>query len=531
MQDVVQMIRTELRGSWRYRWPAMGVAWLVCLVGWAGVLTMPDIYEARAQVFVDADSRLANVMGQVGVEPGVGTRVFVVRQAMLGRPQLERVARETDLDLRARDREEKEKLITSLREKIGVNQGRSREAQNLYTITFDDRDRDMAVAVVQTLLDTFVEDVLKLKERGSEEVTGYLADQLDHYSNLLTEAETALADFKKEHIGLLPGESGGLFDRLQTEMDKLKDLRAELQIQEERRNELRRQLVSENPYLPEGAEVAGGAAPAGTGGFMDASIKELETRRSALLLMYTDRHPDVVAVEEQLQQLYAQRDAERAGLANAAGFEGAANATNPVYQSVQIALNETGVRIAALRGEIRQAESRVRELNAQKDTIPEVETQYAELTRNYAQYKSLYDELLMRKERERMGDVGEDRDVVSFNVIDPPAASIEPVAPKRVLLLVGVLVLGLGAGGAVAFVLHQLNPVFHDARTLRDVTGRPVLGVVSMTWLERYRGRRRVDLSSFTTAAASLVVVFIGTVVLREQLVSIVHTLMWQATG
>lgn len=117
MQDVVQMIRTELRGSWRYRWPAMGVAWLVCLVGWAGVLTMPDIYEARAQVFVDADSRLANVMGQVGVEPGVGTRVFVVRQAMLGRPQLERVARETDLDLRARDREEKEKLITSLREK------------------------------------------------------------------------------------------------------------------------------------------------------------------------------------------------------------------------------------------------------------------------------------------------------------------------------------------------------------------------------------------------------------------------------
>ena len=27
---------------------------------------MPDIYEARAQVYVDADSRLADVMGQVG---------------------------------------------------------------------------------------------------------------------------------------------------------------------------------------------------------------------------------------------------------------------------------------------------------------------------------------------------------------------------------------------------------------------------------------------------------------------------------
>jgi len=530
MQDLLHFLRTELRGSWRYRWPAVITAWLICLVGWAAVFTLPDIYEARAQVYVDADSRLADVMGAVGVAPGVGSRVFVVRQAMLGRPQLERVARETDLDLRARTVEEKEELIAGLREKIGVSSGRSREAQNLYTITFEDRNRDMAVAVVQTLLDTFVEDVLKLKEQGSEDVTDYLQDQLAHYSGLLSEAETALADFKKQYVGLLPGESGGIFERLQREMDALKALRQELQIQEDRRNELRRQLQSETPFAPEGSDEEGGVGVPGTA--TERTITELEARRSQLLLKYTERHPDVVAINEQLKLLYEKREQDRAALAAGGnGIEGVSNATNPVYQSVQIALNETGVRIAGLRSQVQQAEALVAQLNDQIHTIPEVEAQYAELTRDYAQYKALYDELLMRKERERMGTVGEDRDVVSFNIIDPPAASFEPVAPKRVVMLVGVLILGLGAGGALAFVIHQLNPVFHDARTLNQVTGRPVLGVVSMTWLERHKTGRRVDFSSFAIACISLVAVFVVTLFLKDQLVVLMHSLIWQATG
>ena len=105
MHDLIKQIRTEIHGMWRYRWAAMFVTWVICIGAWTSIFSMPDIYEASAKVYVDADSRLAEVMGQVGVAPGVGSRVFVVRQAMLGRPQLERVARETDLDLRARTEE------------------------------------------------------------------------------------------------------------------------------------------------------------------------------------------------------------------------------------------------------------------------------------------------------------------------------------------------------------------------------------------------------------------------------------------
>ena len=97
MQELLQAFWIELRGSWRYRWVAITTAWIVCLSGWFWVFTMPDIYQARAQVYVDADSRLASVMGQVGVSPGVGARVFVVRQAMLGRVPLGRLGEAQDV--------------------------------------------------------------------------------------------------------------------------------------------------------------------------------------------------------------------------------------------------------------------------------------------------------------------------------------------------------------------------------------------------------------------------------------------------
>ncbi len=459
MQELIQQLRTEFRGIWRFRWLAMTIAWVICGISWLFVYTMPNIYEARAQVFVDADSRLVEVMGQVGVAPGVGATVFVVRQAMLSRPQLEKVARDTGLDQRATTDEEYGQLILNLQAKIVIHSGRSSDARNLYTISFTDRDRDMAVAVVSALLDTFVRDVLKMNDQGSENATGYLDDQLSYYSNVLSDAEQKLATFKKNNIGLLPGDSGGIFERLQEQINLVKKLRLDLSIETDRRNALRGQLGSENPHLPEGTRIVGAAEI--TGSPTENTIRELEATRANLLLAYTSRHPDVVAVGEQLEQLYRKRDAEMSVLAaQSDGIEGVVNATNPVYQSVQIALNQSGVRIAGYRGAIEQHDAVVRQLRSQINTIPDVEVEYSQLNRNYDQYRALYNELLVQKERERMGEAGEEREVVSFNVIEPPAASLDPVAPRRTIFLFFALMFGLGVGASVAYIKHANTPVF-----------------------------------------------------------------------
>jgi hypothetical protein len=85
-----------------------------------------------------------------------------------------------------------------------------------------------------------------------------------------------------------------------------------------------------------------------------------------------------------------------------------------------------------------------------------------------------------------------------------------------------VLVFGLGAGGVLSWVLHQMHPVFFDAKTLREMTHRPVLGVVSLTWLERKQVQRRLNFLSFATASAALVLVCAVLILFNEQLVGLI---------
>ncbi len=523
MHDVIEFIRIAIRGAWRFRWSAMFVTWGVCLLGWSVIYSLPDIYEARARVFVDAESRLADVMGQVGAGPAVGSQVFVVRQALISQPLLESVANSTGLINRARTTEEKELLLFDMQQNLVVDSGRNRESRNLYSISFRDPSREMSVAVVTSLLNTFVRDVLDLKDQGADVVTGYLDDQLTYYGNLLSEAERKLAEFKKKYVGLLPGESGGIFDRLQTEMNLLEQLRLDLRNEEERREELRRQLQSGVPNVPQTANAGPGVTVIADP--VESAIATLESRRTDLLLTYTERHPDVIAINEQLEQLYARRARQLDEMRNGSDIEGVANATNPVYQSVQISLNDAKVRIAGIRSEIAQREATVARLRSQVENIPEVEAQYTQLTRNYAQYRELYNEIMVRKERERMSKVGEEREVVTFNVIEPPLAGIEPVAPKRTLMLVGVLILGIGAGCSIAVILHLMNPVFHEINSLRELTGCPVLGVVSMTWMDRYRNKQRFGILAYAVAGVVLITVFAASIYFQDVAVEMAHSL------
>jgi uncharacterized protein involved in exopolysaccharide biosynthesis len=112
MDQMLRMILDELRGAWRFRWPAMALAWVVAVAGTIVVLALPDLYEARAQVFLDTSDPL--VQDTRATDADMQVRVAFVRQTLLSTPNIERVARATDLDLRAATPDEFERLVTKL---------------------------------------------------------------------------------------------------------------------------------------------------------------------------------------------------------------------------------------------------------------------------------------------------------------------------------------------------------------------------------------------------------------------------------
>src|SRR5574343_762928 len=115
-------------------------------------------------------------------------------------------------------------------------------------------------------------------------------------------------------------------------------------------------------------------------------------------------------------------------------------------------------------------------------SAPQIEAEFVQLNRDYDVHKKNYEQFVSRRESaELSGDLDSTGSVADFRLIDPPRASNTPVAPNRMLLFPGGLVVALAAGLFVAFAASQIRPVFFDAKTLRDATGLQVLGTVSLT--------------------------------------------------
>jgi polysaccharide chain length determinant protein (PEP-CTERM system associated) len=235
------------------------------------------------------------------------------------------------------------------------------------------------------------------------------------------------------------------------------------------------------------------------------------------LLEYTDRHPDVIAVREALTRLEGQRSEQlRAlGVANP-DQELSTLGANPVYQAVQIALNEAEIEVATLTADASDRQRTLNELQALINEVPEVEAELAKLNRDYDVIREQYESLIQSRETQTLSRKASDSDQVDFRVLNPPQAGYAPVAPPRLLLLAAALVGALGAGGGLCYLIAQLRPVFNNSRALREASGLPVFGVVGRVMIDAaVRRRKRLELLSFSATMAGLVFVF-GMVVYAE---------------
>lgn len=516
MMQTIELLLDQLRGLWRFRWAGMLTAWCVCLIGWAGSLFVPNRYEASARVFVDTQTALGEATRDITVNASVDTQIERVKQALLGGPQLTKIADETQLTAGAYTPQERQAVIERLRDEIQIVEGQTRERSgaNVYIISYRHKDRGTSLRVVDRLVNTFVEEALGGKRQGSEQAQRFLVEQIAEYEERLRQAEERLAAFKKQNVGLMPGEQGDYFTRLQSEMDQLGKSKTALSVAMRRRDELQRQLRGEQPLLPSTDLASVPSAPLGTGGDTAARIRETQQRLDELLLRFTEKHPDVIALRATLkelqQRLESEMEAARRGDSAAAARTGLA--ASPVYQNLQLQHNQVEVEIAALRADIADREKRIASLRSMINTAPEVEAEYSRLNRDYDVTKAQYEGLVERLGRTRLGEEAAETGVIRFEVIDPPRAAFEPAFPKRTLLAIGILVAAIGAGAGVAWLLNVMRPVFSGARRLSEITGLPVLGTVSMTWIERYQlaaRRNAIALAAVGFALIALAGVFL----------------------
>jgi polysaccharide chain length determinant protein (PEP-CTERM system associated) len=265
----------------------------------------------------------------------------------------------------------------------------------------------------------------------------------------------------------------------------------ELQSAQQARDAYKQQIAGETPvFIPEAQ-----TDESQTVADVDPRIAALKQDLDTLLRKYTEQHPDVIATRRLISQLEEQRKTELAARRKAAAAAPSRASSsldqNPVIQQMRISLGDAEAAVASARAKLAGLEGQYQELKSQAQLVPQVEADFTQLNRDYDVQKKTYDNLLARREAASMGRDVQNTGGAQFRIIDPPRVSPQPVAPNRLALLGVVFALALLSGLLGSLLVNQLMPTFHDARTVRDVTKRPILGMVSMLPSETLQRSRR----------------------------------------
>jgi polysaccharide chain length determinant protein (PEP-CTERM system associated) len=514
MEDLnkkLELLIDYLKGVWVKKRYVMICSWLICPVGFLYVASLPDVYESEATIYIDTNSVLQPLLRGLAIQTNPKQEVAMMVKTLLSRPNIEKIARNTDLDVTATTPAQYEGLIASLSNKIDITaEGR----ENLYSISYSAVRPELAKSVVQETLNLLVEGTLGNSRKGTDTANKFIDEQIDEYERRLSASEQRLADFKRQYSEVLPNQ--GSFYQKYDELEEALDA-TRLTIKEsEQQIETMSDTIEEQQVqsLDEFAVRSSKAEPAITTRY-DNRILSLEAQLDQLLLKYTERHPDVVEANSLLDSIRVLRQVEIEEFIASPG-------DNTPLEVGSIS-NELGLEVSRQQSQV--SSLKVREANYQEkilnlrqkiDLVPQIESELTALNRDYGITKKKYEELLARRESAELSQrAGISADDVQFRVIEPPLAPQIPTGPKRIVIYSAVLFLGFGAGIVLAFLVSQINPILSRPKQLTTLTTYPVLGVVGHLDKTKINQISRARILAFLVSSG-LIFVFYAALVSAE---------------
>lgn len=485
------------------------VAWIATAIGSAIVMSVPDKYEASARIFVDTQSILKPLMTGLAVQPNVDQQVVMLSRTLISRPNVEKLIRMADLDLKISSKNEQDALIDSLIKTLEIKTvGRD----NLYVLSYRDSSPEKAKKVVQSLVSIFIESSMGDSRKDSKNARKFIDEQIKTYVVKLEEAEARLKTFKLRNMELQNVEGLDMTAQMSMVANQLNQAKLELREAENARDTARRQLNNEKLQAQDQTmnsliqESNMSISTPEIDGRIDFQRRNLD----GLLQRFTEQHPDVVNTRRLIKELTEVKKKEVLGLRRMAMENPVVSSSNSLMQQELNRIVATSeVQVATLKTRVGEYSTRLNRARELMKTAPQIESEQAQLNRDYDINKKNYNDLVTRRESAALtGDLESVAGLADFRLIDPPRASQKPVAPNRLLLMPVALVIALGLGLLTTFLISQMRAVFYDTRSLSQVVGLPMLGAVNLVMNEHELNKEKKEMRLFALASTGLIAVF-----------------------
>lgn len=469
-----------------------------------GVSFAPNRYEARAQIYVDTQKMLKPLMSGLTYQPDVDQQVRMLARTLISRPNVQRLLDSPGLQFNDDDPSEKEKLVNRLMTRIKVTPS-SGDNYNFYEISYRGESVENARALVEATVNLFLQSGSDEKQRDSEDAGAFIEEQIKEYERKLTEAENRVKEFKIKNFGASGVSTQDYFTRVSVLSEEVAKITAELKAAEKARDTYKMSLSGDGQF-----PMTDGVGSSPVVAELESRLEAQQKRLDELLQRFTEVHPEVVNGRRLVAQLTA--DLRKAEQDEATGKVPASalrrSASNPVYQRLKLQLVETEAQVASLRSQLATKQTILDQARSVGDRMPQVEAELAQLNRDYDVIRKNYDALVTRREAAALGmKLSESSQLAEFRIVEPVKVSSSPVFPSRFHLSVIAVFVAMVAGIAAAILADSIHPTVRSTDALRRLSGRPVLGAISLQTSPRHLAIQRAEMRRLTGVLATLMLI------------------------
>nr|WP_319491270.1 GNVR domain-containing protein [uncultured Desulfobacter sp.] len=486
----------------RGRWLLIVPLCISLTLGLGMTLTAKKSYQASTSILVQPQRVPTNYIRSV-VSSTIGERISTISQQVLSRSNLEQIIDQFGLyeDSVGMYQEDK---IDGLRKRIKVNIDHDRQGAEAFSISFTGSEPQRVMRVANTLASYFMDENLKVREAQAIGTSEFLDAELDKTKKRLEEKEQNLAEFRTKYLGGLPDELNTnlrTLDRMQQEAtDKALLLR-------ETNNSIS-QLDSQISSMAAQKEDFGGGGNDFQNFDFDDSASEEDSRLQsaqdqydALLLRYTEKHPDVKKLKKIIENFKKNIEAEKEK--KAAEKEKKDNASAEPEEDLLPGMGwdpvaplraQRGQLVAEankIKDEIAAIQEKMKVYQQRVEDTPKRELEIQALTRDYGNIQEVYNSLLDRKlEAELSVNMEKKQKGEQFRILDYARLPEKPISPNVKLMFLLSIAGGLGLGGGILFLKELLNfSVIQRDDQIETELGLPILA--SIPPLEKPGGKKK----------------------------------------
>jgi polysaccharide chain length determinant protein (PEP-CTERM system associated) len=395
-----------------------------------------------------------------------------IQQVLLSQPVLERVVREEGFDRNV-----------PMPEAVGLLRSRimpefPRPDVNLppgsltqFTIAYSDATPDAAQRVANRIADVFIQESSAKRAIRAEETSMFIGTQVEASQKRLTELEDRLKQAKEASMGALPEQTGANVAMVTSLQQQLQTTGNQIASEQERLTAIERQIES----LRAGASMVAAPGMPSVPSSAAGRVVMLERQLAEKLGTYTDQHPEIVRLRDELASARAEAAAEakRPVEDRVASLQ-----MDPVYVNLVRDRDAVNLRLNTLRREDASLRTQIATYRSRVELAPRIEQQMASLNREYALEKANYENLINRlRNAETSENLVRNGGGEEFTVLARAPFPTEPDTPDTRRLLLLTLLLGVCLGGGLALGREYLDRSIYDARSLEDID-IPVLGEI-----------------------------------------------------